>query len=424
MFKVLVISYNLPPSGLNSVVRPINFIKYLPKNNWQVTVITRGEGTSEVSDQYLLDKIKSSNIEIIRTDDIKSKSLDTHELQSEFKIRLINKVRQTFFLPDHLKKWSNKAAKEADNLIKTQNFDLLYVMCPPFSTFDAVVGLRKKYDIPIVVDYREQWLENYLSFYPTPFHKSIIKKAEYNSLKNVDKVIVTNRKAKEKLIETYPFLTFDDVVIIPNTYDEYDYRLAFPENKQNGKMWITQAGSLFSIFDPKVFFMAFKELINTNIEVAANVELHFLKPLKKEHKKLISKLAIDSFIFEHSDLTYEEYIRKIVSSDVLWLTMDRKGSKNIDLLTPPLAYEIMGSKKTIIAALPDGAMQIDLKKYGAAYISDTNNIQAVKNAIVECYELYKKGMMPKPNIEFVEQHKAEKVSELLAKTFQFYLREM
>jgi hypothetical protein len=38
--KVLVIAYYFPPMGMSGVQRTLKFVKYLPKYDWEPTVLT------------------------------------------------------------------------------------------------------------------------------------------------------------------------------------------------------------------------------------------------------------------------------------------------------------------------------------------------------------------------------------------------
>jgi hypothetical protein len=62
-----------------------------------------------------------------------------------------------------------------------------FCQCPPFSAFYFARKLKKKFNIPIVVDYRDLWYGSYYAFYPTPVHRLLHKRMEYNALKSAIK---------------------------------------------------------------------------------------------------------------------------------------------------------------------------------------------------------------------------------------------
>ena len=209
MFKVIVIAYYFPPMGLSGVQRTLKFTKYMKEFNWEPTVITSGKTGYFAHDNSLMVEAEEAGIQIIRTEGNDPNSIlskfGTIKIPRESIRRILNRISQTFFIPDNKVSWSKKAAKIVEQLLKKNSYDAIFVTCPPFSAFAEIAELKKKFDVPIFVDYRDLWFDSYFSFYPTPFHKTIHKNLEYNSLKACDKVIVTNRQIKEKLLKNYPF---------------------------------------------------------------------------------------------------------------------------------------------------------------------------------------------------------------------------
>ena len=133
-------------------------------------------------------------------------------------------------------------------------------------------------------------MEINLHFIQPHFIVFCIKKWNIKHLKAADKIIATNRRIKEKLINYYKFLTFEDIYIIPHGYDTADFENLSVEKKSNNKMRITYSGIFYEFITPKYFLKAFKKITIERPDIASNIELHFIGLLKKENKKLIRKL--------------------------------------------------------------------------------------------------------------------------------------
>lgn len=424
MFKVLVIAYYFPPMGLSGVQRTLKFTKYMKEYNWEPTVITSGKTGYFAHDNSLMKEAEEAGIRIIRTEGNDPNSLlskfGTIKIPRERIRKLFNRISQTFFIPDNKVSWSKKAAKLADEVLSKENYDAIFVTCPPFSSFVAVTELKKKYDIPIFVDYRDLWFDSYFSFYPTPFHKSIHKKLEYNSLKASDKVIVTNRQIKEKLLNNYQFLSFDDVLIIRHGYDAKDFEGVNPIPQENSKMILTYSGVFMEYCTPNYFLRAFKLLTQERPDIASNIELHFVGLLGKDHLRLIRKLKLEEFIKHHGYMNHDEAIKKIISSHVLWFHVGKK--KNISAILPGKIYEYAGAHKPIIACVPDGAAKTSMEEYKASFITKPDDIEEIKNTLIRVHDLFRKGKLPKPEEEYVEKHERRALTEVLTKQFQFFLK--
>ncbi|MCX6149969.1 MAG: glycosyl transferase family 1 [Ignavibacteriales bacterium] len=426
MFRVLVISYYFPPMGMGGVQRTLRFVKYMKNFNWEPTVITTGATNYYAHDPVLLEEIITNNLRVIRTDPLNSDFLfaknKTYKMKPEFLRKFISRVIKTIFIPDNKKSWSKKAFAIAKNLLEKEKFDIIFVSIPPFSSFNIAAKLSQMFDISLFVDYRELWTHNQFSFNLTPYHKYLHKKMEYGALKVADKIITVNRKIKEKLLSTFQFLTFDDVLILPEGYDLEDFANITRESKLNNKLRLTYAGMFYEFITPKYFLKAFKELTIERPDVAENIELHFIGYLLKENHKLIKKLGLIPYVKDFGYIDHKSTIIKLLSSDVLWMMIGN--SKNSDTLSTSKLFEYFGTRKPIIGCVPEGAARSSLQEYGASFITEPNNIQQIKETIIQVHKLYREGNLPKPNEEFVEKHRGDYLTEQLTKQFQFYLREI
>jgi glycosyltransferase involved in cell wall biosynthesis len=356
MFKVLVVAYYFPPMGLSGVQRTLKFVKYMKNYDWEPTVVTTGSVGYFAHDESLHREAENTEIRIFRVGGKEPNAMlskfGTIKPPRESIRKVLSRISQTIFIPDNKISWSKLAFQKVKVLLNTEHFDAVYVTVPPFSSFYHLRKLKKEFDVPIIVDYRDLWYGSYFAFYPTPVHSSLHKRMEYLSLKSADKIIVTNRKIKEKLINTYNFLTFNDVIIIPHGFDVQDFENIEPDPKPNDKMIIAYSGIFMEYNTPKYFLQAVKKLIQERPDIASKIQLNFIGYLGKENKALVTKLNIEEFIHELGYVEHKEAVKKIISSDILWLMVGRK--RNIDAILPGKLLEYMGSKKPIIGCVPDG----------------------------------------------------------------------
>jgi len=262
--------------------------------------------------------------------------------------------------------------------------------------------------------------DSYFAFYPTPFHRLLHKKKEYKALKAADLIIVTNRKLKEKLLNIFPFLTFSDVVIISHGYDQEDFDTIAAQPKSQNKMVLMYSGIFLVYNTPEYFLKAFKQLTIERTDIASNIELHFVGFLNKENQKLIRILNLQSFVKDHGYVSHTESIAKIKSADVLWFMVGKR--RNIDAILPGKVYEYIGSRKPIIACVPEGAAKMAAIEYKAAFITEPDNIEQIKNTILETYNLFKAGKLPIPDENLVESFRRDFLTEQLAKQMNNVLK--
>ena len=233
-------------------------------------------------------------------------------------------------------------------------------------------------------------------------------------------MIVTNRQIKEKLLNNYQFLSFDDILIIRHGYDAKDFENVEPTPQEHKKMVLTYSGVFVEYCTPNYFLKAFKLLAQERPDIASNIELHFIGLLGKDHLKLIKDLKLEEFIKYHGYMDHNEVIKKIVSSHVLWFMVGKK--KNIDAILPGKVYEYVGAQKSIIACVPEGAAKTSMEEYKASFITKPDDIVEIKNTLIHVHDLYKSGRLPRPEIEYVEKHERKTLTEVLTKQFQFFLK--
>lgn len=423
MFKVLVIAYYFPPIGLSGVQRTFKFIKYMPQNNWRPTVITTSETAYYAHDHSLLNEIKDKDIEVIRIQGKEINSLlgkkGNVKMPNEWIRKILNKVSNFLFIPDNKKKWSNEAYLKAKELLSKEHFDCLFVSGPPFSSFIEAEKLKKEFNIPLIVDYRDLWYGYHFRNFSTPYHSIKIKNMEYKVLKAADGVVVTNRGIKEKLMDYYKFLTFNDILIIPHGYDPEDLEKFKREPKPNKKFIITYSGLFYENITPKYFFTAFRNLLNEKPEIAANIELHLIGITRKETWKLIKKLRLESYIVDFGYLSHLEVLSKLNFADCLWMMVGR--GKNADTISSGKLFEYFGMEKPLIACLPEGKLKSYSEEYKAAIITQPDDIDEIKNAIITMYNNYLINNLPKPSKEYVEKFRRDFLTEQLTKHFQVLL---
>ncbi len=425
MYKVLVIAYYFPPMGLSGVQRTLKFVKYMKNFNWEPTVLTTSNTGYYAHDKSLLAEAEAANIRIVRTKGRDINSLlskkGTVKMPPEIIRKILSRISSTFLIPDNKKGWAKQAIKSGRELLGNEKFDLIFVSAPPFSAINMAVKLKKEFKLPLVIDYRDLWFGNQFAFYPTPLHRFLHKRMEYIALKAADKVIATNRKMKEKMINWYKFLSFEDIFIIPQGFDPEDFVNLLPEKRGNNKMRITYSGIFYEFITPKYFLLAFKELSIERPDIAYNIELHFLGFLRNENRKLIKQLGLQDFVKEYGYLDHKEALIKIISSDVLWLMVGK--ARNVDTHSAGKLYEYFGTKKPLIASLPEGALKTAVEDYKAAFITKPDDIQEIKNAILNAYLLYSNNQLPIPDADFVEKHRRDFLTEQLTKQFQLLVRE-
>ncbi len=420
MKNVLIIAYYFPPMGLSGVQRTLKFAKYLPQFGWEPTVLTVAPTGYFAQDLHLLDEAEKAQIKIERTNSLDVNRLlavkGTVKMPPEWLRNILNKISQVFFIPDNKIGWKSKAIRKAEELIEAKEYSAIFATAPPYTDFLIGRYLREKYNIPLVIDYRDAWIDNPYHFYITPLHKLAHKRMEKKVLRSADRVVVINRRIKELLLNRYNFLEYNDVEILPQGYDPADFdeakKIRIPSSK---KMRITYSGTLYRDRTPKYFLEALAKVFQDYPEVRGSIEACFVGNFRDENKKLMHQLGLDHDVKIVGYLPHIECTSYLLSSDVLWM-MVAKGTGS-DMMSTGKLFEYLGSGKTILGCVPPGVASTTILEAGGI-VAEPNNVNEIAAAILQCYRRYKKNALKGPDKDVVERYNRKNITGELAKLME------
>lgn len=415
--------------GLSGVQRTLKFVKYLPQFGWNVIVLTTPVDTPYYAfDDTLLEEltaeIDSAKVIIYRTEADPSlkhakKSGKLLKLPRQGWQRLRSKIMQIFRQPDSRIGWKEIALKKAEEIFANHKIDAVFSTAPPYTDFLIARDLKEKYDVPYLMDYRDGWVDNpILNFYLTPWHKRKARNIEYEALRASDAITVANRKMKEILLTHYYFLDWNDVFILPHGFDPDDIekaKLFAPNIVKPDTFRVTYSGTFYVGRTPKPLLQAAKEAIAEVPELGGCLELNFIGILQKEYTKLIKKFKLEDNVVEHGYLPHTESVAQLMASDVIWMTMSD------DLSAPGKLYEYFGTRKPILALVPRSThVEKMLSEYGNAKIAEPEDVAAIKNALLEYFELWKAWKLPlEADEEFLKKFDRQFLSKELALQLTF-----
>jgi glycosyltransferase involved in cell wall biosynthesis len=141
----------------------------------------------------------------------------------------------------------------------------------------------------------------------------------------------------------------------------------------------------------------------------------------KKTERLIRKLKLQEYVKEYGYLEHKDSIKKLMSSDILWLMIGN--GKNADTVSSSKLFEYFGTRKPVIACVPESSIKIAVEEYGASFITEPDDVEAIKNIFIEVYKLYKNNQLPVPDEEFILRHRRDLLTEQLAKQFLFLVKE-
>lgn len=421
MRRLLVVSYYYPPMGLSGVIRTAKFTRYLPRHGWHPTVLTVGDVGYYVHDESLLREVVDAGVRIERT-----KTFDPLYIMRRRKRvkmpttasrRFAIGATHTFLQPDNKIGWKRHAVRRGLELAEETRFDAIYATAPPFTSFLIGRELQDALGIPLVIDYRDPWLDNQDYFFATPLHRSYAAGLEENVLKNADGIVVVNRRIKEGLIARYPFLSHETVHILTSGYDANDFGEARRHPMaRSERMRFTFSGVADAHQTPELFLRALSRLFAAKPALRGEIEACFVGTMHDRFRKMATRLGVSSAIVAPGYVEHLEAVRWLLASDVLWLTTRSPA------ITPGKIHEYVGTGKPILSISPEGVMDRVIDEYGAGICVRPDDEEGLVTAIESLYEAWRLGSLPAGDAEMAERYEQQAVTEQLARILAYSLR--
>lgn len=370
MKKVLVVAHYFPPCGGVSSFRVTKFVKYLGDFGWEPIVITVKPEYYEVTDEHLFEDNIPDDVEVYRTDLF---------LSSVIKNRGVN--------------WIIPLRKEIKKVLKKHKIDVIFMTGDPFFQFFVGKWAERKYGIPYVLDFRDEW---FLSQYredrslKSRIKTKIVGIAERSVLRKASKVIVVNTMMEELYSNYYieDKQVRDKFVTITNGYDVEDYTHIKPVKYD--KFTIVYTGKYANFRDPGFFLSILKKLLQDGF----NMQFVHVGSRETVLVDKVKELGIEDNVIYTGFKSYRESLSFAKGADVLLLI----GGKSKVEQTAKI-FDYLGCNKPILAlAQRDGGVAdiINTLNYGNLFENSSQSFDQVygllKSMINEKIELEQTGL--------------------------------
>ncbi len=399
MKKVLIIAYYWPPAGGPGVQRWLKFVKYLPDFDIEPIVYVPENATYPIIDQDLENEV-NKNVTVLKQPikepyklaSIFSKKSTTTissgiikaEKKQLFVEKMLLYVRGNFFIPDARVGWVNPSVDYLSSYIKTNAVDVVITTGPPHSMHLIGLELQKRFAVKWIADFRDPWTsigyhkELRLTDKSAQKHKDL----ERLVLTKADTILTTSFTTKQEFAE----ITQKPIHVITNGYD------IEPIEKPalDTKFTISHIGSLLSKRNPHILWQALNEILQENEQFRSDFQLRLIGKVSSEIIDTIKEFQLDAYLNVLGYVSHTEALKYQRSSQVL-LLIEIDSFETIGII-PGKLFEYMAAERPILAI---GPKQSDVEKI----IKDTNagkyfnydNLQEVKQYLLDCYEKYQQS---------------------------------
>lgn len=350
MKKVLMIILDFPPCRSAGVQRSLRFAEFLPEFGWQPFIVT---ATDNIYDR------KDEGLEVPPHLDgrvIKAQALDATK---EYAIK--GKYFNFMALPDRFWPWYFDAVKKASEIIEKENPDVIWSTYPVLTAHLIARKLSQKYNIPLVLDYRDP-LQCHYDQQAQSF--AWLKKwLERKVISSADKVVMTSKNAVDFYKDVFLKNDAGKFTCVENGF--YQAVDSVKSSKSdNNKFTLLYSGAIYiNGRDPRPLFNALAKLRSEGVISPENFILKF-RATKNFYADYITQLKINDLVIFLPAFSYQEAQDEMTIADANLLIQDDIFNRQV----PGKLYEYISVRKPVLALTPkNSATHHVIEQFGYGY---------------------------------------------------------
>ena len=372
-----MLAYYFPPIGGAGAQRNTKVAKYLPGLGYDLTVVT-GPGSSgrrwTPIDESLGEEV-DARVRVARISEPEPPRGAT---------RKFARVERWLRVPTAWKGWWDRAAvplaAEAG-----RDADLVYASLAPFETADAAVEVARRLGVPLVLDLEDPWALDEMFLQETALHARLELRAMRRALRAADGIVMNTPEAVRRVTESSRRLRDVPITSILNGFDAADFAGPAPA-RDDGVFRIVHTGSLHSWGKPRLsrrllgrepagvnvlsrslmhLLPALGAALDARPVLRDRVEIHLAGSLTPSDRADLA--SAPARVVEHGFLAHPESVALLRTADLLFLPMHDFPGRRVAIV-PCKTYEYLGSRRPILAAVPEGDARDMLLEAGNAIV--------------------------------------------------------
>lgn len=326
--------------------RAAKFAKYLPEFGIEPGVVTRAGRENE--DPSLLTDVagvvarEAAHIPFQRLRARGSGQTSAHG------VAWMKRVRDWLQLPDHAVTWVPFAIRCAQQWHAEQHFDAVFSTSPYHSTHLAALALKRRFGWPWIADFRDPWITDQFTHYPTTLHQKLNAHLERAVLQHADHVTVISQAMANDFAARWPKLAAR-VEVIYNGFDPVDF--AALTEVPTGPPWVLRhIGTLYPDRKPDAFFHGLRRFLGEHPQRQRQWRIEFYGQLHADVRARLTVLRRDLDLTNVNFQTYVPHAEavKLMRSSHALLLLPGPGSTTVT----GKVFEYLAAGRPILAAAP------------------------------------------------------------------------
>jgi len=380
-------AWALPPNSGAGVHRPLSFIRYGSGAGWRIDAFC-GEPRDEQrqhGDELLSRVPRGATLHAVP--------------------RSSRQPSYRFFTPiDGGLTNALAFAHHASTTLANDPPDIVLASGPPFSMFVAGLLVSRRFGVPLVLDYRDEWTECPYDF----VNKDGNDRAwERRCLRAADAVLFTTESHRRHQLATFPELLSRKAHLVPNGWEPDDFvdagrKPRVVEPTEAAVVCLSHVGTLAGHIPPNDFLDSLQQLLTEEPGRIPSIRIQFIGRRSSSVDAAIRTFKFPTVIEVIDHVGKREANRRMQESDGLLLL----AAPDLERYLPGKLFDYLASRRPVLVFGSRGESATLVDQLGAGVFCPSGSVAALRDALVRLQKLDMTGQRDSVD-DWLREHRRE-----------------
>jgi len=364
MKKLILLTYTFPPLSTGGTSVVLNMCRYLPRNNWEVIVVTVDKPRGMAVDSTLLREVPS-DLKVFRVPHGKaSPGNSTSGGEQDPLRRLANFVAHNYILvPDRVITWKKRVVPVLKKIIADEKPHAIVSFGPHHSLHLIAISAAQQTALPFIPFFGDLWLEDSCVEWPSRLNRFVESMLERRVVSRARGIIATTEDSAGYFLEKYEKICPPSHVA-ENGYDpdritRADSPVPDPDHLTAG--W---TGNFFANHSPGKLLEGLKMFYGRNPQSKLRVKM--AGGIDRSSLRKINSEPLKGRVTHVGHLKWQEVPEFQRNCDLLIGYLDQHRGSHYKNSSKTAEY--LASGRTILGIVPEGSMAARIRNPGLGYI--------------------------------------------------------